>query len=84
MQALQRLQTQAKAKLVTAPLFPFAGSVFFVMTQSADPHAEVNKFVQDDPYVKNQLVSSYRIREFILTDRQMDFERLSQKFLLRA
>ena len=32
MKALEKLKTQAKAKLITAPLFPYTGSVFFVMS----------------------------------------------------
>ena len=66
--ALEKLKTSAQAKLITAPLFPYSGSVFFIMSQAEDPHAEVTKFVKDDPYVKAELVDSYRIREFAMTD----------------
>ena len=82
--ALEKLKTNAKAKLITAPLFPYNGSVFFIMSQATDAHAEVTKFVKDDPYVKANLVESYKIREFALTDKQTDFERLSQRFLVRS
>ena len=54
------------------------------MSQAADPHKEVTKFVKDDPFVKNKLVESYRIREFDMTDKQTDFERIAQKFLQRG
>ena len=57
--ALEKLKSQASAKVITAPLFPYTGSVFFVMSQAADPHAEVTKFVKDDPYVKSNLVKDY-------------------------
>ena len=52
LQALETLKSKANAKLITAPLHPYTGSVFFVMSQAADPLAEVTKFVKDDPYVK--------------------------------
>ena len=81
---LDSLKTTAKAKLITAPLFPYTGSIFFIMSQAADPHKEVIKFVKDDPFVKNKLVDSYRIREFDMTDKQTDFERIAQKFLQRG
>ena len=54
------------------------------MSQAADPHAEVTKFVKDDPYVKSNLVKDYSIREFSMTDKQTDFDRIAQKFLLRS
>ena len=63
--------------MITAPLFPYTGSVFLIMSQAAEPSIEVSKFVKDDPYVKNNMVESYRIREFNMTDKQMDFERLA-------
>ena len=69
LKALEALKTNAHAKLITAPLFPYSGSVFFLMSQAKDPHAEVTKFVKEDPYVKQNLVEKYRIREFSLTDK---------------
>ena len=69
MKALETLKTQAKAKLITAPLFPYTGTVFFMMSQAMDPTKEVTNFVKDDPYVKGNLVESYRIREFHMTDK---------------
>ena len=70
--------------MITAPLFPYSGSVFFLMSQAKDPHAEVTKFVKEDPYVKTNLVEKYRIREFSLTDKQSDFDRIAAKFLVRS
>ena len=67
--ALEKLKTTAAAKLITAPLFPYTGGVFFIMSQAADPHSEVAKFVKDDPYVKSNLVADYKIREFTMTDK---------------
>ena len=82
--ALETLKTKASAKLITAPLFPYSGGVFFIASQAEDPHAEVTKFVKDDPYVKAELVESYKIREFALTDKQTEFDRIAAKFLLRS
>ena len=84
MAALETLKSRAMAKLITAPLFPYSGSVFFVMSEAADPHAEVNKFVKDDPYVKANLVESYKIREFNMTDKQTEFDRIAKRFLTRS
>ena len=83
LQALEKLKTSAQAKLITAPLFPDSGSVFFIASQAEDPHSEVTKFVKDDPYVKADLVESFKIREFAMTDKQTEFERIAAKFLLR-
>ena len=47
------------------------------MSQAVDPHKEVTQFVKDDPYVKSNLVEKYKIREFSMTDKQTDFERLA-------
>ena len=77
MAALKKLETTARAKVITAPLFPYTGSVFFVMSRAADAHAEVTKFVKDDPYVKSEIVDSFKVREFALTDKQSDFERIA-------
>ena len=82
--ALEKLKTTASAKLITAPLFPYTGSVFFISSEAEDPHAEVTKFVKDDPYVKAELVDSYRIREFAMTDQQTEFDRIASKFLVRS
>ena len=67
--ALKKLESQARAKVITAPLFPYTGSVFFVMSKAADAHAEVTKFVKADPYVKASLVDDFKVREFALTDK---------------
>ena len=82
--ALDSLKQTAQAKLITAPLFPYTGSVFFIMSQAEDPHTQVANFVKSDPYVKSKLVESYRIREFNMTDKQSEFERIAQKFLQRG
>ena len=64
-------------------MFPYSGSVFYVETKAADPKAEVLKFVKNDPYVLNDIVESYEVREFLITDKMKDFDRLSQTFLIR-
>ena len=54
------------------------------MSQAEDPHKEVTKFVKEDPYIKTNLVSSYRIREFDMTDKETDFDRIASRFLIRS
>ena len=44
----------------------------------------VENFVKSDPYVKNKLVENYSIREFALKGATTDFDRLSDKFVIRS
>ena len=44
----------------------------------------VENFVKNDPYVKNKLVEKYQIREFALKGATSDFDRLSEKFVIRS
>ena len=46
--------------------------------------AEVESFVKSDPYVKNNLVKDWNIKEFALKGAITDFDRLAQKFVLRS
>ena len=51
--ALQSLEKSAKAQLITAPLFPYTGGVFFLMSEDTNPRKAIEDFVSRDPYVKN-------------------------------
>lgn len=54
-------------------------------TQSEDGGFDkIKKFVEEDPYVKNDLVTNYEIREFALKGATTDFDRLSSRFILRS
>ena len=46
--------------------------------------SEVEKFVNSDPYVTNGLVTEYQIREFAMKGISTDFDRLSDKYVLRS
>ena len=45
---------------------------------------QIENFVNNDPYVQNQIVKSYNIREFALKGASTDFDRLSDKFVVRS
>ena len=69
--------------MVTAPLHPYDGSVFFIMSEDKNPRQAVKNFVNSDPYVKNKLVEDFVIKEFAMTDKVKDFDRISNDFLVR-
>ena len=54
-----------------------------MQSEAQDPQSAIESFVKNDPYVKSNIVSEYRIREFAMTDKTTDFDRLAVKFLLR-
>ena len=83
LKALKSLEQTAQAKLVTAPFFPYSGGIFFIQSEDQDPQKAVRSFVKNDPYVKNNLVEDYKIKEFAMTDKFKDFERISSDFLMR-
>ena len=66
---------------MSAPFFPYDGSAVFIETEG--DKASVEQFVNNDPYVKNKLVTSYEIKEFDITISKR-FERISGDFLLRT
>lgn len=70
-----------------APYFPYDGNTFMIETETKAEDGgfeRIKKFVEQDPYVKNKLVSNYEIREFALKGATSDFDRLSSKFILRS
>ena len=69
--------------MITAPLFPYSGGMFFVMSEDTNPRKAVEDFVARDPYVKNNIVDSFEIKEFALTNQQKDFDRICDDFLMR-
>ena len=68
---------------MTAPFFPYEGGVFFIQSEDENPRKAVSNFVNNDPYVKNNIVEDYKIKEFAMTDKFKDFERISDDFLVR-
>jgi hypothetical protein len=52
--------------------------------QSENPSKQVQDFVKADPYVCKNLVESYEIKEFAMTDTTKDFERLALGFMTRS
>ena len=65
---------------MAAPHFPYDENTMIIMqdTEAEDGGAsEVQKFVQNDPYVKHKLVTNYSIHEFDLKGASTDFDRLS-------
>ena len=83
LKALKSLSQTAQAKVITAPFFPYSGGVFFIQSEDENPRKAVSEFVKHDPYVKNNIVEDYTIKEFAMTDKFKDFERISDDFLLR-
>lgn len=84
---LDALQT-AETKVIAAPHFPYDQNT--IMVSHEDNNAEdgglstVQNFVENDPYVKGNIVEKYSIREFKLNGITTEFDRLSRKFIVRS
>ena len=69
-----------KAKIIAAPHFPYEENTIIVQLETEgenDGKEDIQEFVDKDPYVKNNLVTDYTIREFNLRGASTDFDRLS-------
>ena len=74
-------------KIIGAPHFPYDANTLMLecdTTQEDGGFSQVENFVKNDPYVQNNLVSNYNIREFALKGASTDFDRLSDKFVVRS
>lgn len=78
LKALESLKKTADARLISSPFFPDNESAIFVQSEATeDPKGKVEAFVKSDPYVQNNIVADYRVREFAITDQSKEFERFS-------
>jgi uncharacterized protein YciI len=68
-------------KVLGAPFFPYDGCTMMFETESDKDSIE--KFVQNDPYVKNKLVTKYEIKEFEIESRRK-FDRIAGEFAYRS
>jgi hypothetical protein len=53
-------------------------------TEDDGGFSQIENFVKNDPYVVNNLVENYNIKEFALKGASTDFDRLSDKFVVRS
>jgi hypothetical protein len=49
-----------------------------------NPSEAIENFVKSDPYVTQKIVENYEIKEFAMTEKSKDFERLSLGYLMRS
>jgi uncharacterized protein YciI len=81
------LKSLKNTKIIGAPHFPYDANTLML---ECDVEAEdggfkqIENFVTNDPYVQNKLVKSYNIREFALKGAVSDFDRLSEKYVVRS
>lgn len=81
------MKSKGDTTILGAPNFPYDGNnfIFEIDTEAEDGgFSRVEKFVSDDPYVKNNLVTKYSIREFAMKASTTDFDRMASKFVLRS
>lgn len=81
------MKTANDTKILGAPNFPYDGNnfIFEIDTEAEDGgFTRLEKFVTSDPYVKNNLVTKYSIREFAMKSISTEFDRLASKFVLRS
>ena len=62
-------------------MFPYEGSTLFFETEG--DKSAIESFVKNDPYVKNNIVTKFEIKEFDMTARKR-FDRMAGDFLMRS
>lgn len=67
-----------------APFFPYDGAAFLIETEADRQH--IDSFVKNDPYVKNKIVSEYRVKEFDIASVEMKrrFDSMTRDFSFRS
>ena len=78
---------QGRTKIIGSPHFPYEENTLLIECDSEKEDggiSDVQKFIMSDPYVQNNIVSSYSVKEFALKGSVTDFDRLSSKFVLRS
>jgi uncharacterized protein YciI len=81
MKNIDKVKEQNQTKVIGAPFFPYDGCTILFETEADKDYIE--DFVTNDPYVKNNLVSKYEVKEFELESRRK-FDRLSGDFVFRS
>lgn len=83
MKQIDQLKTLAggQTKVLGAPSFPYDGCTIFVETEG--DRTEIEKFVENDPYVKNKIVAKYDIMEFEIETKRR-FDRMAADFAYRS
>lgn len=77
--------TQDQVKVISAPYHPYNGACIFLEIQGENNTIEdVRKFVKEDPYVVNGLVSDYKVDGVVVTHIDQEFERVSYNFMTRT
>jgi uncharacterized protein YciI len=84
LEALNSLKQTADAKIISAPFFPDSEGIIFIQSEAEDPKSSVDNFVKNDPYMANNLIKDYQVREFAITDFSKDFDRFSGNLLMRS
>ena len=81
---MEAFKATDQTKVLGAPFFPYDGCAFLIETEGDRPAVEA--FVQNDPYVKNKLVSGYAIKEFdgSTVETKRRFERICGDFVFRS
>ena len=83
---LEKLK-EGDTKIIAAPHFPYEENTMIIEHETREEDGgfeQVKKFVDNDPYVKKEIVESYTIREFELRGAITEFDRLSRRYVLRS
>lgn len=70
---------------MASPYHPHDGACFIMeVRKNANTIEDVRKFVDQDPYVQKGIVDSFKIDGVFITHLDEEFERITQKFMVRT
>jgi uncharacterized protein YciI len=67
-----------------APFFPYTGAAMILETEQNK--ADVESVIQNDPYIKNKIVSKWSVKEFdgATIESKRKFDRIAGDFTFRS
>ena len=84
MKVIDQLRQEGQAKILGAPLFPYTGAAMILETDQEK--SQVESVIQNDPYIKNKLVSKWTVKEFdgATIESKRKFDRIAGDFSFRS
>jgi uncharacterized protein YciI len=84
LKSIDQLRQSGQAKILGAPFFPYTGAAMILETEQEKQ--QVESVIQNDPYVKNKIVSKWSVKEFEGTtvETRRKFDRIAGDFTFRS
>ena len=84
LKSIDQLRQSGQTKILGAPFFPYTGAAMILETEQEKQ--QVESVIQNDPYVKNKIVSKWSVKEFEGTtvETRRKFDRIAGDFTFRS